>query len=67
MAEFIATELFDKNIKQAAYKLALHDDEVVWLDTIDGEVIVHDVQPETSWWRRFNLSVYSILPIESQL
>jgi len=67
MAEFIATELFDKNIKEAAYKLALHDGEVVWLDNIDGEVIIHDVQPETSWWRRFNLSVYSILPIESQL
>jgi len=39
----------------------------VWLDSIDGEVIIHEVQPETSWWRRFNLSIYSILPIESQL
>ncbi|KGJ97411.1 phospholipase D family protein [Colwellia psychrerythraea] len=67
MAEYIATELFDKNIKQAAYQVTLQDDEVVWLDKVNGKVIVHDVQPETSWWRRFNLSLYSILPIESQL
>ncbi len=67
MAEYIATELFDKNIKEAAYQASLQDDEVVWLDTINDQVIVHEVQPETSWWRRFNLSLYSILPIESQL
>ena len=67
MAKYIAEELFDKNVNEAAYKLALQDDEVVWLETINGEVVVHDVQPETSWWRRFNLRLYSILPIESQL
>jgi len=67
MAQYIAVELFDKNVNEAAYKLALQDDEVVWLDTVDGEIIVHEVQPETSWWRRFNLAIYSILPIESQL
>jgi len=67
MAKYIATELFDKNIKQAAYQVILQDDEVVWLDKVNGEIIVHEVQPETSWWRRFNLKLYSILPIESQL
>jgi len=67
MAKYIATELFDKNIKQAAYQVTLQNDEVVWLDKVNGEVIIHDVQPETSWWRRFNLNLYSILPIESQL
>ena len=67
MAAYIATELFDKNIKEAAYQAILQDDEVVWLDTSHEQVIVHDVQPETSWWRRFNLSLYSLLPIESQL
>lgn len=67
MAQFIATELFDKKIRETTYKLALQDDEVVWLETENNQVIVHEVQPETSWWRRFNLNVYSILPIESQL
>jgi putative cardiolipin synthase len=67
MAQYIASELFDKNTEEAAYQVVLQDDNVVWLDTIKGKVIVHEVQPETSWWRRFNLSIYSILPIESQL
>lgn len=67
MAEYIATELFDKNLKEVTYQATLQDDNVVWLDTVNGQVIVHEVQPETSWWRRFNLSLYSILPIESQL
>ena len=67
MAAYIATELFDKNLKAAAYQVTLQNDAVVWLETIDDDVIVHDVQPETSWWRRFNLNLYSILPIESQL
>ena len=67
MAAYIAAELFDKNVDEAAYQLALQDDEVVWLDKTKDQTIVHEVQPETSWWRRFNLSFYKILPVESQL
>jgi putative cardiolipin synthase len=67
MAEFIAAGLFDKNIDDIAYKVVLENDEVVWLDSENGQKIRHTSQPETSAWRRFNLSVYSILPIESQL
>lgn len=67
MAEYIATGLFDKNIKEFAYKVVLEDDEVVWLDTEDGQVTRHTSQPETSAWRRFNLNLYSLFPIESQL
>ena len=79
MAEYIAAELFDKNIKESAYKIELiienedvdgiqvPQEKVVWVETVDGKDIQHMVQPETSVWRRFNLNVYSILPIESQL
>lgn len=67
MAQYIAAELFDKNIHEAAYQVVLQDDEVVWIDNTTDNVIIHESQPETSWWRRFNLNVYSILPIESQL
>ena len=67
MARYIATEVFDKNIEEAAYKVLLEDDEVVWQEKVNGEVIVHKVQPETSWWRRLNLSLFRLLPIESQL
>ena len=79
MARYIATELFDKNIKDATYKIELvienedvdgiqvPQEKVVWIETVDGKEIRHMVQPETSAWRRFNLNIYSILPIESQL
>jgi len=79
MAEFIAAELFDKTIQQTAYKVELiveneniegvpvAQQKVVWIETVDGKEIRHLTQPETSAWRRFNLKIYSILPIESQL
>lgn len=79
MAKYIATELFDKNIKEATYKIELviededvegiqvSQEKVVWIETVDGKEVRHMVQPETSAWRRFNLKMYSILPIESQL
>jgi putative cardiolipin synthase len=79
MARDIATQLFDKNVNETAYKLELvieNDDvdgiqvpqeKVIWVETADGEEVRHRVQPETSAWRRFNLNMYSILPIESQL
>lgn len=67
MAEDIAIELFEKNIDEFAYKLVLENDNIVWLDVGNGQVTRHTTQPETSAWRRFNLSLYSLLPIESQL
>ena len=79
MAEYIATEMFDKNIREAAYKIELvienedvdgiqvAQEKVVWVEAVDGEEIRHMVQPETSAWRRFNIKIYSLLPIESQL
>ena len=67
MAEFIASELFNQNIDEIAYKVVLQDDNVVWIDTNDGQQTIHTSQPETSFWRRLNLIIYSWLPIESQL
>lgn len=67
MAEYIAAELFDNNIDEIAYKVVLEDGDIVWIDTSNNQEIRHHTQPETSAWRRFNLMVYSWLPIESQL
>lgn len=67
MAEFIGQKLFGEKLADITYKLAIVDDEVVWIDTTPTGDVVYDIQPETSWWRRFNLGFYSILPIESQL
>jgi len=79
MAEYIATEMFDKNIREAAYKIELvienedvdgiqvPQEKVIWVETVNGEEVRHMAQPETSAWRRFNIKIYSLLPIESQL
>jgi len=79
MAEYMASKMFDKDLRKLTYKIELlieHEDvdgidvtmeEVVWVDYVDGKEVRHNSQPETSGWRRFNLNFYSILPIESQL
>ena len=67
MAKYVASELFDGNLEQFAYKVVLEDDEVTWIDTIGDTETRHTSQPETSAWRRFNLNLYSLFPIESQL
>jgi putative cardiolipin synthase len=79
MASDIAVALFDEYVAKAAYRLELViEDEnidgvivpmekVIWVETVDGKEIRHSVQPETSAWRRFNLKLYTLLPIESQL
>ncbi|RLA21375.1 MAG: phospholipase D family protein [Gammaproteobacteria bacterium] len=71
MAELIGSSVFDEAVKEHAYKVELVDDgggeRIVWVETKDGKEIRYTKDPETSAWRRFNESVYSILPIESQL
>ena len=79
MAEYMAAEIFDKHIDESAYKVELDiedrkilgikfpKEKLAWIETVNGGKIRHTSQPQTSAWRRFNLSVYSVLPIESQL
>lgn len=38
-----------------------------WTTRDDGEVMVAKKEPQTSWWRRFQVGFYRILPIEGQL
>lgn len=67
MAEYVASGMFDEGVEQFAYRIILEDDDVTWIDTIGTEEVRYTRQPETSAWRRFNLNLYSLLPIESQL
>lgn len=67
MAKYVASELFDGNAESFAYRVILDNDEVTWIDTVGETETRYTHQPETSAWRRFNLNLYSLLPIESQL
>ena len=38
-----------------------------WRGIENGEMVVHDKEPQTSGWDRFMAGFYRILPIRSQL
>jgi putative cardiolipin synthase len=65
-------ESFDRNIEIVAFRLELVKDKygsekLLWHGVVDGEMKTFDVDPYTSFWRRFGIGFMSILPIESQL
>ncbi len=79
MAEFIASVVFDKNLMATTYQVLIADKaietenldiekgEVYWLETINDKKIIYESEPQTGFWRRFGQSLFSIMPIESQL
>jgi cardiolipin synthase C len=74
-SEEVAKEMsdwFEQNINQIAFRLELktHENgyvETLWHGLVDGKPQTFDVEPYTSFWRRFGIGFMSILPIESQL
>ena len=61
-------ERIDQVISESAYQVFLNGDgKVRWRGWNDGEEVVYDTEPETSWWTRFKAWFVRILPIESQL
>ena len=63
---------FDRNIERKAFRLELRTDEdgyeqILWHGLENGEQRVFDVEPYTSFWRRFGIGFMGLLPIESQL
>jgi putative cardiolipin synthase len=63
---------FDADIAKHAFTLELKKDEdgyeeLLWHGYEDGNPVTFDVDPYTSFWRRFGVGFMGILPIESQL
>lgn len=79
MAEYIAHEAFDIWVNEQTYRVVLiieHEDvdgidvaqeKVIWIEVEGGKKYRYDTEPGTSGWRRFNESVFELMPIESQL
>jgi putative cardiolipin synthase len=64
--------VFDENIKQFAFRLELvknanGSEKILWHGIVDGQEKTFDVDPYTSFWRRFGIGFMRLLPIESQL
>jgi len=70
MAELIGSSVFEINLREHTFHVELsatNPAQIEWVEYKAGEEIRHSKDPYTSGWRRFNESVFSILPIESQL
>lgn len=67
----ISTELaeaVDNGIKANAYEVFLNEDgKVRWRAYDNGGDLILDKEPDTTWWNRFTLGFYRILPIRGQL
>ena len=71
IAQGMAKE-FDADIKKESFTLELKIDEegyeeILWHGYENGEPVTFDVDPYTSFWRRFGVGLMGLLPIESQL
>lgn len=71
LAEML-TDRFDQKINQVAFKLSLvtiddGTERIRWTGLVDGEEKTLNVEPFTSFWRRFSTGFLRIMPIESQI
>lgn len=61
-------EFAERAMPVSAYEVFLNEDEKVrWRDSSNGQEIVLDKEPESSWWDRFKVGFVRILPVRSQL
>jgi len=70
MADLLGRSVFDESLDEHTFRVELsvtNPGKIEWVEHRNGVEIRHSKDPYTSGWRRFNESVFSILPIESQL
>ncbi len=61
-------ESIDAKLDSHTYKVVLNEKgKIRWLDRAGDEEIKLDKEPQTSWWRRFTVGFYRMLPIKGQL
>ena len=66
LAEELLMDIED-GLDEEAYRLELDDhDRLLWHALERGEVVTYTREPGTSWWRRFSMNFFRVLP-EGQL
>ncbi|GAB3276525.1 phospholipase D family protein [Parahaliea aestuarii] len=69
--ETVATQLhdsFDTMVGRQAYRVELVDGKLRWTDPgTDGQAIIYDTEPHTTWWQRFAAGTLSLIVPESML
>jgi len=66
MAKHMAKN-FDLGMGKYAFTLELKDGDIYWHGIVNGEEKTFDVDPYTSFWKRFGVKLMGFLPIEDQL
>ncbi|MGD8697553.1 MAG: phospholipase D-like domain-containing protein, partial [Gammaproteobacteria bacterium] len=61
-------DVVDAGIPERAYTVTLDDqDRLRWTTQVDGQEVTFTKEPETTWWQRFKVGLYRMLPIRGQL
>jgi putative cardiolipin synthase len=56
---------FENGIPEKSYRVHLSEtNDLYWTEHREGEMIRHDTEPNTSFWKRVAIYVISLLPIE---
>lgn len=57
---------FDTRVPRLAYEVMLAPDGrgLVWIERTDSGEKRYDTEPQTTWWQRTKVNLYSVLPIE---
>ena len=60
-------EILESKISQGAYEVVLEDGKIRWVTHDDGQKVVLDKEPGTTFWQRFTAGFFKLLPIRGQL
>jgi putative cardiolipin synthase len=57
-----------QNLPTTAYEVVLNDKgKVRWMDNAGDEPVILDKEPQTSFWRRFSVGFFRLVPVKGQL
>jgi putative cardiolipin synthase len=61
-------DIVEAKAPHQAYEVFLNDKgKLRWRSLENGEIVVYDKEPQTSWWDRFVVGFYRAMPIRGQL
>ncbi len=57
-----------ESLSRKAYRVDLDEKgKLIWISDHQGQHEIHHSEPQAGWWRKMQVKLYGLLPIESQL
>ena len=60
-------DFLESKVMRGAYEVVMEDGEIRWVTHNDGQKVVLDKEPGTTFWQRFTAGFMELLPIRGQL